>query len=183
MTTNVRSVSAWDRETVEAFDRGGEDVLIVERPPLPGVAQAVALARVHDSKAKVRADDATALAAAALAALGIDSPLLAGDVAALAAGFLAQFRVGAASMRVEVTDRTPCPKFHCDNLRMRLVTTYHGPTTEYVRTDAPEDVRAAPLFALVFLKGHKHPNHADRIHHRSPALPPGGRRLCVILDV
>jgi len=43
-------------------------------------------------------------------------------------------------------------------------------------------VRSAPAFALVFLKGHKHPSHADAVHHRSPPVPPGGKRLCVILD-
>jgi hypothetical protein len=80
-------------------------------------------------------------------------------------------------------NKTTCPKFHCDNVRVRLVTTYLGPGTEYVGADAPQEVRSAPAFALVFLKGHKHPTHADAVHHRSPALPPGGKRLCVILDV
>ena len=102
---------------------------------------------------------------------------------ALSRDFLAQFGVEEASLRVEVVDKQACPKFHCDNVRVRLVTTYHGPATEYVRADEPDLVRSAPLFALVFLKGHQHPNHADAVHHRSPGVPPGEKRLCVILDV
>ncbi len=118
-----------------------------------------------------------------MAALRLDCPALADDIAGLARSFLAQFGATEGSLRVELVDKTSCPKFHCDNVRVRLVTTYHGAGTEYVRADAPDDVRPTPTFALVFLKGHKHPNHADAVHHRSPPVPPGGRRLCAILDV
>lgn len=90
---------AWEGAAVAAFDFGREDVLVVRRPPVPGVTDAVA----------------------------------------------------------------SCP-------------------TRYVHADAPEIVRAAPAFALVFLEGHKHPYHSDSVHHRSPAVPPGEMRLCLILD-
>jgi hypothetical protein len=175
-------VMAWDRDAVAVFDLGRDDILVVERPPLPGIAGAVASARVHDFRSVVTPASAHALAAESLAALHIDCPMLAEDIAALARDFLAQFGAAEGSLRVEVVDKTTCPKFHCDNVRVRLVTTYHGPATEYVFDDAPEEVRAAPGFALVFLKGHKHPTHADAVHHRSPPVPPGGKRLCVILD-
>ncbi|MGL4553563.1 MAG: DUF1826 domain-containing protein, partial [Gemmataceae bacterium] len=45
-----------------------------------------------------------------------------------------------------------------------------------------EWIHSAPTSALVFLKGHEHPGYADEVHHRSPPVPPGGRRLCVVLD-
>lgn len=178
-----QGVAAWDGAEVAAFDLGREDILVVQRPPLLGIADAVATARVHGNKSVVTPASAKARAAESLDALRIECPVLAEDIAALSRSFLAQFGVEEASLRVEVVDKQSCPKFHCDNVRVRLVTTYHGPTTEYVRADAPDLVRAAPLFALVFLKGHQHPNHADAVHHRSPGVPPGGRRLCVILDV
>lgn len=177
-----REGTAWDGDEVAAFDEGGEDVLVVERPPLPGIAEAVATARVLYWRSTVTAGTAAVRAAEALDALGIAAPAFAADVVALSDRFLAQFGVGEASLRVEVVDKQSCPKFHCDDVRVRLVVTYHGPATEYVRADAPGDVRSAPAFALVFLKGHKHPNHADAVHHRSPGVPPGSKRLCVILD-
>jgi len=175
-------VAAWDRETVATFDLGCEDILIVDRRPVPGIAGAIESARVHDFRSIVTSANAHALATESLTALNIDCPPLAKDIADLARCFLTQFDTSEGSLRVEVVDKTTCPKFHCDNVRTRLVTTYHGPATEYVRSDAPEEVRAAAVFALVFLKGHKHPNHADSVHHRSPSVPPGTKRLCVILD-
>ncbi len=179
----LREVTAWDRAEIAAFDLGREDILVVERPPLPGIAEAVPSARVLYWRSVVTAASAQARAAEALDALRIGCPALAEDIVALSRSFLAQFGVDEASLRVEVVDKQSCPKFHCDNVRIRLVTTYHGPTTEYVRADEPKAIRLAPLFALVFLKGQQHPNHADAVHHRSPVVPPGSKRLCVIQDV
>jgi hypothetical protein len=176
-------VMAWDRDEVAAFDLGRDDILVVARPPVAGIAGAIASARVHDFRSTVTLANALALATESLAALNIDCPRLAEDIAALARSFLAQFEASESSMRVEVVDQTSCPKFHCDNVRVRLVTTYYGAGTEYVRADAPDDVRSSPTFALVFLKGHQHPKHADAVLHRSPPVPASGKRLCVILDV
>lgn len=178
-----RQVTAWDGAEVAAFDLSRDDILVVQRPPVPGIADAIQSARVLYWRSTVTSENAEARATDAVAALDIDCPAFAEDIAALARGFLAQFGIGEAALRVEVVDKPTCPKFHCDNVRVRLVTTYHGPPTEYVCADTPEVVRAAPAFALVFLKGHQHPNHADAVHHRSPDVPTGGKRLCVILDV
>ncbi|MBM4068086.1 MAG: DUF1826 domain-containing protein [Planctomycetes bacterium] len=178
-----REVTAWDGDEVAAFDQGRKDILVMDRPPLPGIAETVTPARVQYWRSSVTVGTAEARAAEALGELCIANPVLAEDIVGLSRSFLAQFGVDEASLRVEVVDKQSCPKFHCDYVRVRLVTTYHGPTTEYVHIDAPEDVLAAPLFALVFLKGHQHPAHADAVHHRSPGVPPGGKRLCVILDV
>lgn len=45
-----------------------------------------------------------------------------------------------------------------------------------------EAIQRAKQGSLVFLKGHRHPTHRDSVHHRSPAIPHGGRRLCLVLD-
>ena len=181
--SGLREVTAWDGAEVAAFDLGDEDILVVDRPALAGIAGAVASARVHYWRSAFTAPVAEARAAEALETLRIACPALAEDIVALGLSFLAQFGVEEASMRVEVVDKQSCPKFHCDSVRVRLVVTHHGPATEYVRADDPETIRAAPAFALVFLKGHHHPNHADAVHHRSPGVLPGEKRLCVILDV
>lgn len=183
MVLELADVTAWEREVVATFDRGRQDILIVERPPVQGISEVLATARLQSWRSMVTAASADERVAAALDALRITSPVLAEDIVALSRSFLAQFGVDEASLRVEVVNKQSCPKFHCDNVRVRLVTTYHGPTTEYVHAADSQTIRAAPLFALVFLKGCQHPGHANSVHHRSPEVPPGSKRLCVILDV
>lgn len=176
-------VAAWDEAVIAAFDRGGEDALMVERPALPEVEATLPRADVREWRADVTAADAEARIATALSELNIDCAPLAADIAAVARSFLTQFDVARASLRVEVVTTSTCPKFHCDNIRIRVVTTYHGPGTEYLFVAAPDEVHAAPTGALLFLKGHRHPTHADAVLHRSPVVPPGEKRLCVVLDV
>ncbi|MGF1582918.1 MAG: DUF1826 domain-containing protein [Gemmataceae bacterium] len=186
MTASVLSplggITAWDGDVVAAFDRGEEDILVVERPPVPGIAKTISAARVLDWGSEITGASIEAHIPEALDALLIANQALASDIVALSRSFLAQFSVEEASLRVEVVDKQSCPKFHRDNVRIRMVTTYHGPTTEYVPTSELEQIQSSPLFALVFLKGRKHPNYLDAIRHRSPEVPPGGKRLCVILD-
>lgn len=181
--TRAGRVTAWPRLTVAAFDRSTDDVLVLDRPPLPEVERAMVAARVRGWRADVTTADAPARVAEALADLALDCPPLAADIAAHARSTLAQFGVVSTELRVEVVDEVSCPKFHCDNTRVRLLCTYHGAGTEYVSADAPNAARAAPTFGLIFLKGHRHPTHADRVLHRSPALPAGTKRLCVVLTV
>jgi hypothetical protein len=179
MTATVPTVTAWDFETVDAVHAPGCDILVVERR-LPDYSATVAAARVADARRQV-APGATGLPVAeAMTELGLRDAHLLADVAGVCDSFLAQFALAAAELRVELVDRATCPKFHCDNARVRLVATYHGPATEY-RTAGDDAPRQAPPGALVFLKGHKHPTHADTVLHRSPRLESGGRRLCVVL--
>jgi hypothetical protein len=179
MTATLPTVTAWDFETVAAVHAPGCDLLVVERD-LPDYSRAVAAGRVGDARRRV-APGATGLPAVeALGVLGLTDSRLAADIAGLCDSYLAQFGAAAAELRVEVVDRATCPKFHCDNARVRLVATYHGPATEYC-TAGDGTVRQAPPGALVFLKGQKHPTHADTVRHRSPRLAPGSRRLCVVL--
>jgi hypothetical protein len=175
--------SPWDIARVAAFDAGTEEVLVLERATVPGTSAAVREARLGEWRVRVTPARTHSAACTGLAELGIECEALADDIAGVAAGFLSQFGVTAASMRVEVVDTVSCPKFHCDNVRVRLVLTCHGPGTEYVAVDRPAEVAQAPTGALVFLKGHKHPTYADRTLHRSPAVPPGLKRMCVVLDI
>jgi hypothetical protein len=107
--------------------------------------------------------------------------VLAADITDLGLSFLEQFGIRTANLRIEMVQTQSCPKFHCDNVHVRMVTTYHGPTTEY-QFDGSETIHEAPLYGLVFLKGHKHPTHCDSVHHRSPEVPSGTKRLCVVID-
>ncbi|MCA8985586.1 MAG: DUF1826 domain-containing protein [Planctomycetaceae bacterium] len=179
--TTTEQIKAWDSVAATKFDFGTDDILVLERHPLASLESAIQAARVDDYRSMVNRETAAREVRFALAELQIQSPELNADIAGLALAFLDQFGLEEARLRVEITRTQSCPKFHCDNVHVRLITTYSGPTTEYVY--AGEDAtHAAPLQGLVFLKGHKHPTHRDSVHHRSPEVPDGEKRMCVILD-
>jgi len=182
MMSTESLVTLWPQPTISLFDQWNEDILVVARPPIPDVAVAMVAARVHDWRAVVCGADVETHVSEAMADLNLKCPSVAADIVAVTRSFLVQFGEAEASLRIEVVDRASCPKFHCDNVRIRFVTTYHGPGTEYVHANNPSDIRQATTGAMVFLKGHKHPKHKDTVHHRSPAVTVGQKRLCVVLD-
>jgi len=180
-TENRAAPTAWDGEQLRQFDTGREDILIIARPTPEGVAEAIAAGEVREYRTTYRRRDLPNRVADGLQTLGIDSPPLAADITDLGLSFLEQFGIRTSNLRIEMVRTQSCPKFHCDNVHVRLVTTYHGPTTEY-QFNGSDTIHAAPLYGLVFLKGHKHPTHRDSVHHRSPEVPSGTKRLCVVID-
>ena len=177
----TESTTAWDVGAVAEFASGSSDILVLARNPLGSLGSAVRAGRVHEYLAPVGQQNVAFEVRAALGELRIKSPELAADIINLVNSFLDQFGLQQARLRVEVTRSQSCPKLHCDNVCIRLVTTYFGPTTEYQY--AGESItHVAPLHGLVFLKGHKHSTHRDSVHHRSPEVPDGEKRLCVAID-
>jgi hypothetical protein len=171
----------WDAGAVARFAAGDADILVLPRRPMDHLGPAVQAGRVHEYLAPVRRENIGFEVRAGLGELRMKSPELTADLVSLVTSFLDQFGLRQARLRVEITRSQSCPKFHCDNIQVRLVTTYLGPTTEYQY--AGEDmIHVAPLYGLVFLKGHKHPIYRDSVHHRSPEVPVGDRRLCVAID-
>jgi hypothetical protein len=97
--------------------------------------------------------------------------------------------------RLELTEKQNCPKFHVDNVRLRLVSTLVGPGTQWVRREVvrqirqrsscqdhlharPEEIEMADSGDIVILKGKL--SGSDRSHrslHRSPPLGDEERRL------
>ena len=175
------AITGWDNRTVSDFSKGDLDILILERPLLDDLSAAVEAGRVHEFLAPVCRDKVGFEVRGGLAELRIKSRYLASDLIDLVTAFLDQFDLQQARLRIEITRTQSCPKFHSDNVHMRLVTTYLGPTTEYQYAGTNE-IHTAPLGGLVFLKGHCHPNHRDTVHHRSPEVPVGEKRLCVAID-
>ena len=104
-------------------------------------------------------------------------------------------RVG---LRLRVLDKAMCPRFHVDHVPLRLITTYAGAGSEWLREDAmprhrlgepaaePTDVREiGRLHAgeVALFKGEKwQGNEGAGIIHRSPQVEPGERRLILTLD-
>lgn len=174
---------SWPREAVTAFMAGDEDILVLPRPPMgESLATVIATGRLDEYRCRFTPRSVSLRARQSLSFLGIDHPPLLDDLTLLMQGFLTQFDLPSASLRLELIARQPCPKFHCDNVLIRLVTTYYGPTTEY-RHQASQRIESAPLGSLVFLKGRQHPTCRGQILHRSPEVHPGNKRLCAVIDL
>ena len=156
LLASMKEVMAWDRNEVAAFDLCRDDILVEARQFLRGIAGSVASARFHDFRSIVTSANAHALADESLAVLNIDCTPLEEDIAMLARKFLTQFGAAEGSLRVEVVDNKTCPKFHCDNVQVHLVTTYLGPATERIRADAlhhrsPDEWPVAPESRMVIV--------------------------------
>ncbi len=181
VSTTPEAIAAWDTKAVADFTAGQANILVLDRPPLNSLGPAVQTGRIHEYLAPVHRQNLAFEIRAGLGELRMKSSVLADDLISLATSFLNQFELREARLRIEITRTQSCPKFHCDNVHVRLVTTYFGPTTEY-RHAGESTTHSAPLCGLVFLKGHRYPTHSDTVHHRSPEVPKGEKRLCVAID-
>jgi hypothetical protein len=139
-------------------------------------------APVHEQRLTITRELAGAQVADALQETGILSTVLPKEMIRTVEFFAELFGQTQMELRWEVTDQQSCPKFHCDNVYVRMLITYFGPTTEFIDQEEPGIIYRAPLHALVFLKGHKHPTYQDRILHRSPEFSSGDKRLCMIVN-
>jgi hypothetical protein len=177
----LQPVMAWNSQELAELKAGSADVLVLERAKLLNLAEAVRLAPIAEYRARVTLGNAAKKIDRGVSELKLANSGFADDVTSLVRSFLTEFDRSSVSLRIEIVNTQSCPKFHCDNVYIRLVTTYVGPCTEYQYADE-SDVRGSGLGSLVFLKGHKHPTHRDSVHHRSPAVPLGTKRLCVVID-
>jgi hypothetical protein len=181
LRTIYPAVTAWPEQVLAAFEAGWDDILVVERPALAVDTVEISSGSVHEYRASTTRRTIDEHVTCGLAEVGVACEVLKRDIIELAQSFLVQFRQQTLRLRIEIVNTRSCPKFHIDNVNMRLVTTYLGPATEYRFIDDAA-IHSTSLYDLVFLKGHKHPTHSDRALHRSPEMPPGTKRLCVAMD-
>jgi hypothetical protein len=187
ITQRIRTAAGWPDDEIGGIGSRGVDILVVKRPPPVDCSEAVKKARLGEERLIVSARTARSKIGRALARFDLDlrpacSAKLADDMADLALGFMARFEQKRVELRIDLADEQSCPKFHCDNVDVRMVTTYAGPGTEYVYANEPGTIHRAAPGALVFLKGHRHPTHTDSVHHRSPPVRRGVRRLTLAID-
>lgn len=135
-----------------------------------------------EKRASLTRDQSQAAVSSALSEMGLASEQLESQMLEHIELFAKLFEQEKMEVRIELTDRQSCPKFHCDNVFVRMLVTYCGPTTEFIDHREPEIIFRAPLSSVVFLKGHKHPTYQDRILHRSPEFTDGVKRLTMILN-
>ncbi len=97
-------------------------------------------------------------------------------------------------VRLEAITDNACPKFHADNVSVRLLTTYRGPGTEWLDlafgrdlcsvSEYPDNaVRQLPRFAVALMKGRRAMSRSGpMVLHRSPPIEGTGQirfLLCV----
>ncbi|VTS05551.1 DUF1826 domain-containing protein [Tuwongella immobilis] len=181
-TEAVLPDTTWPEDVVREFDDSVADHCLIPHPQLKAIDAAVRQARVTDFRSRVTAEQAPQVAQQAMSALGLRCDGLAEDLVRVVHGFLRQFGRDKIALRLEIVDRATCPKFHIDNVYVRLIKTYSGPGTEWIWASAPDEIQHAPTGAILMLKGHQHPRHSDAVRHRSPQLTAGERRLCLVLD-
>lgn len=109
-------------------------------------------------------------------------------------------------LRFETLDRAMCPRFHVDNLPVRLITTLHGVATEWLpefavdrqwlgRRGANQPDQTSGLIRDINAVAHMHAgdvalmkgeswegNQGRGLVHRSPQPGPGASRLVLTLD-
>ncbi|WP_240488250.1 MULTISPECIES: DUF1826 domain-containing protein [unclassified Halomonas] len=124
------------------------------------------------------------------------------DMATIAEAIAFLFDTQTVGIRVRLLTSAMCPRFHCDNLPVRMVTTYVGPGSEWLpehavnraglgaphpdRPDIATDTSAVQRLApgdIALLKGSGWLGCEERgLVHRSPALDGEGKRLLMSID-
>lgn len=120
------------------------------------------------------------------------------DVTWLVRAFACLVEARRVGLRLRVLDKAMCPRFHVDHVPLRLITTYAGVGSQWLREGlmdrrrlgepAAEPAEAKRIDQLqvgdvALFKGEKwQGNEGAGIIHRSPQLASGERRLILTLD-
>ncbi|MFJ2678005.1 DUF1826 domain-containing protein [Pseudomonas sivasensis] len=118
------------------------------------------------------------------------------DVSWLVSAFACLLGAKRIGVRLRLLDKAMCPRFHVDHVPVRLITTYAGIGSQWLRegvmdrrklsqADAEPSERIEQIQSgeVALLKGTKwHGNEGHGLIHRSPALKADERRLILTLD-
>lgn len=125
----------------------------------------------------------TGLTVALAGAAGELAPLVE-DIARLARLYGRLFDRQRLRVRLETVTTNACSLFHVDRVRVRLLTTYVGPGTEWLgrASEEAEPIPRFDRFAVGLLKGSLWPG-SNGCAHRSPPIAGTGRhRLLLAID-
>ncbi|MCS4313585.1 hypothetical protein M2397_003904 [Pseudomonas sp. BIGb0381] len=118
------------------------------------------------------------------------------DVSWLVSAFACLLGAKRIGVRLRLLDKAMCPRFHVDHVPVRLITTYAGIGSQWLREGAMDRRKLSQPDAepsqrieqiqcgeVALLKGTKwHGNEDHGLIHRSPALKADERRLILTLD-
>lgn len=120
------------------------------------------------------------------------------DVSWLVSAFACLLGAQRIGLRLRVLDTAMCPRFHVDHVPVRLITTYAGIGSQWLKEGAmdrrqlgepeaePQNnslIQQITSGEVALLKGEKwHGNEGFGLIHRSPQPAPGERRLILTLD-
>jgi hypothetical protein len=118
------------------------------------------------------------------------------DVSWLISAFACLLGARRIGVRLRLLDRAMCPRFHVDHVPVRLITTYAGVGSQWLRegvmdrrrlsqpdAEPTEHIEQILCGEVALLKGTKwHGNEDHGLIHRSPALKANERRLILTLD-
>ena len=140
-----------------------------------------------------------------------DEPQLCLHIATLVDMFCTLFDLKRAGLRLSGLDKAMCPKFHVNFVPCRLVSTFHGPATEWLPNDiidrsklglgsqglkdeesglmkSPKDIQQLSTGDVALLKGEgwlvaeNTQNEGGGAVHRSPSITNNNPRLLLTLD-
>jgi hypothetical protein len=160
------------------------DVVIWSRSPNATLLQEVAELSLEQLPAFRLESVAVADLDAALAPHIADMPALGSDIGELARLYARLLRLTRVRIRLETVTTDACSRFHVDRVRLRLLTTYVGPGTDWLDvTAAPEDrIRRLPEGAVALLKGSLWPGSSGCPHRSPPIKGTGRHRLLLSID-
>lgn len=118
------------------------------------------------------------------------------DVSWLVSAFACLLGAKRIGVRLRLLDKAMCPRFHVDHVPVRLITTYAGVGSQWLREGVMDRRQLSQPDAeptgcieqihcgeVALLKGTKwHGNEGYGLIHRSPALKADERRLILTLD-
>ena len=118
------------------------------------------------------------------------------DVSWLVSAFACLLGAKRIGVRLRLLDKAMCPRFHVDHVPVRLITTYAGVGSQWLRegvmdrrklsqpdAEPTERIEQIHCGEVALLKGTKwHGNEGHGLIHRSPALRADERRLILTLD-
>lgn len=118
------------------------------------------------------------------------------DVAWLVSAFACLLGAKRIGVRLRLLDKAMCPRFHVDHVPVRLITTYAGIGSQWLRegvmdrrqlsqadAEPSERIEQIQCGEVALLKGEKwRGNEGYGLIHRSPALAANERRLILTLD-
>lgn len=128
---------------------------------------------------------ATPMLAASLIASGYPERAarpLAADMLNLGEQLAALTDVARVRLRLEVVETDACRKFHADYVTLRLLATYRGPATQWVRTLAPDTIEQVERGAAAVFKGRLMLERPTILHRSPPLAATGEQRLLLTVD-